>query len=89
MNICPSTWVITLTTSAFSVSHDCPASLAAGAGCSLYVRFTPTTAGTVTDAIVLTTNAAGSPLHLSLTGQGLPSLVKRVDLTPVLMLLLD
>ncbi len=76
-------------TSAFSVTHDCPASLAAGAGCSLTVRFTPTTAGSVTDAIVLTTNAAGSPHLLTLTGQGLPSAVKRVDLTPILMLLLE
>ncbi|HOE42469.1 MAG TPA: glycoside hydrolase family 44 protein [Rhodoferax sp.] len=76
-------------TSAFSVTHDCPASLAAGAGCSLTARFTPTTAGSVTDAIVLTTNAAGSPHLLTLTGQGLPSAVKRVDLTPILMLLLE
>ncbi|MBK9442732.1 MAG: choice-of-anchor D domain-containing protein [Comamonadaceae bacterium] len=76
-------------TSAFVLTHDCPASLAAGAGCSLSVRFTPKIAGPASDAIVLTTNAAGSPHQMTLTGQGQLSTVKRVDLTPILMLLLD
>lgn len=68
-------------TSAFALIHNCPASLAAGAGCSLYVSFTPAATGPASAVIVLTSNAVGSPHHLALTGQGLASLVPVCTLT--------
>ena len=54
----------------FSVTHNCGASLAAGANCALQVVFTPAGAGAASGAVDITSNAAGSPHRLSLAGTG-------------------
>lgn len=58
--------------SAFSVTHDCGSSLAAGANCTLGVTFSPTTAVSILSSIVVTSNAAGSPHVVLVTGNGVP-----------------
>jgi hypothetical protein len=59
--------------SAFSlVSHTCPATLAVGAGCDIVTRCAPTSAGTLTRAIAVASNAAPA-ISGSLTCQGLES----------------
>jgi hypothetical protein len=52
----------------FSQTNNCPASLAANAGCSIFITFTPTTAGTLTSSISVTDNAPASPQSFTLTG---------------------
>ncbi len=47
-----------------------PANLAAGGSCTIIVRFLPTALGTVTGALTVTDNAAGSPHSLAATGTG-------------------
>ncbi|MDD5298369.1 MAG: choice-of-anchor D domain-containing protein [Rhodocyclaceae bacterium] len=54
----------------FGVSHDCGASLAPGAFCTLSVNFTPTATGLRTGALTVSDNAAGSPHTVSLSGTG-------------------
>ncbi len=44
--------------------------IAVGAGCTVTVSFTPTSAGTKTASLRFVDNAAGSPQTLSLTGRG-------------------
>lgn len=53
----------------FGLTHDCPASLAAGGICSLSVVFTPSSAN-VSEVLVITSNAASSPNNIVLTGLG-------------------
>lgn len=53
----------------FAVTHDCPASLAAGASCALTVVFRPSTA-TVSEVLVIRSNALSSPNSVVLNGQG-------------------
>src|SRR5258707_8301567 len=48
----------------------CGSSVAAGARCTISVKFTPTTTGTRTGAVTLTDNAGNSPQTISLTGIG-------------------
>ena len=57
-------------TSGFGVSHNCGASLAAAASCTLSVTFTPAIAGAATGTINVTSNAIGSPHSVSLSGTG-------------------
>lgn len=53
----------------FEVTHDCPASLAGGASCALAVVFKPS-APTVSEVLVIRSNAASSPNNIVLNGQG-------------------
>jgi hypothetical protein len=54
----------------FGVSHNCGASLAAGASCTLSVSFTPSTIGSLSGNISVASNAAGSPHAVNLSGSG-------------------
>jgi hypothetical protein len=53
----------------FSQSNRCPATLAAGSACSISLAFTPTAAGPRTGTLAIASNAAGSPLNVSLAGE--------------------
>src|SRR5258705_12126508 len=55
---------------AFGGVGTCGSSVAAGASCTISVKFTPTTTGTRTGAVTLTDNAGNSPQTISLTGIG-------------------
>jgi hypothetical protein len=55
---------------AFTLTHNCPASLAAGASCTLTVGFAPATAGVIAGSITVASNAASSPNVLALSGTG-------------------
>jgi hypothetical protein len=55
----------------FSETNTCGTSLAAGASCTISVKFKPTTTGTRTGTLSVTDNAAGSPQSVSLTGTGI------------------
>lgn len=57
-------------TSGFGVSHNCGASLAAAASCTLSVTFTPAASGAAAGSVSVASNAAGSPHALSLSGSG-------------------
>ncbi len=48
----------------------CGKTLAAGASCSVYVAFKPSTAGSVSSTLNFTDNASGSPQHVTLAGTG-------------------
>lgn len=60
-------------TGPFSVSQNCGASLAPSGTCSISVVFTPAAAGASTGAVTVSTNAAGSPQSVPLSGTGLLS----------------
>ncbi|MEP7297085.1 MAG: choice-of-anchor D domain-containing protein [Burkholderiales bacterium] len=57
-------------TSGFGVTHNCGASLAAGASCILSASFTPTAASAFNGSVTVASNAAGSPHAVSLSGTG-------------------
>jgi len=59
----------------FSQTNTCPASIAAGAGCTITVTFAPTTVGPVTGSLTITDNAPGSPQTIALTGTGVAVIV--------------
>ena len=54
----------------FALSHDCPATLAIGASCTLSLVYTPTAAGASTGSVAIASNAASSPDSIALTGNG-------------------
>jgi probable HAF family extracellular repeat protein len=54
----------------FAQTHTCGSSLAAGASCSISVRFKPKASGTRTAALSVTDSAAGSPQSVSMSGTG-------------------
>jgi FG-GAP-like repeat/Abnormal spindle-like microcephaly-assoc'd, ASPM-SPD-2-Hydin/Divergent InlB B-repeat domain len=54
----------------FSQTHTCLNSLAAGASCTISIKFKPTASGTRGAALSVTDNAAGSPQTVSLSGIG-------------------
>jgi hypothetical protein len=54
----------------FAQSNTCGTSLAAHAGCSVTVTFTPTASGTRSGSVTLTDSAATSPQSGSLKGKG-------------------
>lgn len=54
----------------FSQTNNCPASLAAGANCTVSVNFAPKSAGAKSGALTITHAAAGSPTGVTLTGVG-------------------
>jgi len=54
----------------FYEGNNCPATLAAGASCTIKVTFTPTSSGTKSSSVTIADNAPGSPHKLSLSGTG-------------------
>jgi len=56
--------------SSFSLSHDCGNTLAAGASCKIQAQFAPAALGSLSAAISITDNAAGSPQSITLGGTG-------------------
>jgi hypothetical protein len=54
----------------YSQTNTCPASLAAGASCTISVTFTPSATGSRTAAVTVNDNAAGSPHAVALSGTG-------------------
>src|SRR6266478_7056635 len=60
---------------AFAGLGTCGSSVAAGASCTISVKFTPTAAGTRTGTLTLTDNASNSPQTISLTGGSTTSAV--------------
>ncbi|MEU6406492.1 choice-of-anchor D domain-containing protein [Streptomyces sp. NPDC046985] len=54
----------------FAQTDTCGASLASGASCDVSVTFKPTASGTRTGALTVTSDAAGSPLTVALSGTG-------------------
>lgn len=54
----------------FAVSHNCASSLPAAATCTLSVSFKPTANGVASGSLTLSTNAAGSPHSVALSGTG-------------------
>ncbi len=58
------------TPAVYSLSHDCPPTLAAGSRCTLTVGFTPAAAGSLSGSIAIASNAATSPDALALSGTG-------------------
>ena len=61
---------IALTAPGFTIAHNCPISLNAGAGCTISVAFAPSAVTPFTSAVSVVTNAAGSPHSATLTGTG-------------------
>ena len=54
----------------FSQAHTCGASLAAGAGCTIDVTFTPTAVGARSGTLAITNNAPDGPHTIVLSGTG-------------------
>eukprot|EP01035_Chromulina_nebulosa_P030450 gene30450-40464_t len=54
----------------FTTTTDCGSSLAAAASCAIRVVFTPTGAGAASGSLQVTSNAAGSPHAVALSGTG-------------------
>ncbi|CAG7643904.1 choice-of-anchor D domain-containing protein [Actinacidiphila bryophytorum] len=54
----------------FSQTNTCGSSLAAGAACTVAVKFAPTASGTRTGTLTITSNATDSPTTVALTGTG-------------------
>jgi Beta-propeller repeat/Abnormal spindle-like microcephaly-assoc'd, ASPM-SPD-2-Hydin/Protein of unknown function (DUF1573) len=80
------TGTATLTITSIAASGDfdqintCGSSVAAGATCSITVKFKPTTLNTRTGSITVTDNATSSPQTVSLTGTG-----TYIQLSPTLL----
>jgi FG-GAP-like repeat/Abnormal spindle-like microcephaly-assoc'd, ASPM-SPD-2-Hydin/Beta-propeller repeat len=55
----------------FAQTNNCGTSLAAGASCSFSITFAPTTAGPLTESLLITDNVPGSPQSVTLSGTGL------------------
>ncbi|MGH6628189.1 MAG: choice-of-anchor D domain-containing protein, partial [Burkholderiales bacterium] len=64
---------IFLSSTDYSQTHDCPASLPAGESCTLSVTFLPTGLGTRASVVRIDDNTPGSPHRLGLTGAGITS----------------
>lgn len=54
----------------FSSSHNCPATLAANASCTISVTFAPATVAAYAGSVAIASTAAGSPHSVGLTGSG-------------------
>jgi hypothetical protein len=61
-------------TGAFVQTNTCPATVAAGASCTISVTFTATTVRMVTGSVTISDNAANSPQSVKLNGIGRASL---------------
>ena len=55
----------------FQQSNNCPASLAAGAFCSINITFQPTVLGTATGTVSVVDDASNSPQAIGLSGTGI------------------
>ena len=55
----------------FAQSSNCPGTLAPGASCSIQLSFTPLSSGALAGQLSLSSNAAGSPSVVSISGTGL------------------
>ena len=66
----------------FSENNTCGTSVAKGASCTITITFKPTEAGTLTAALGITDNAAGSPQKLTLTGTGATASSTTVTYSP-------
>ncbi len=62
---------ITVTVGFQIASNTCGTSIAAGASCTVGVKFIPNQKGTITGTLVFADNAANSPQAVSLSGSGL------------------
>ncbi len=54
----------------FTLTHNCPATLAVGASCTINVKFAPTVIGERTGSVVITDSGTGQPQTIQLTGTG-------------------
>jgi hypothetical protein len=54
----------------FAQTNDCPATLAAGASCTIGVTFSPAVAGAKSAKLSIATSATTAPLSVSLSGTG-------------------
>src|SRR5438094_4419255 len=61
--------------SAFAQTHTCGSSLAAGAGCTMSLTFTPAATGPAAATLTVADSATGSPQSAALTGAGVTSTV--------------
>src|SRR5207247_5787 len=52
-------------------TNDCGPSLSPSSSCSVTVKFTPASTGTLTASLTITDNASGSPQTASLSGTGI------------------
>jgi hypothetical protein len=66
----------------FSETNNCPASLAAGASCTVSVKFAPASVASYTAALAVTDNASGSPHTVALSGTGTAAPAPVAVLTP-------
>jgi hypothetical protein len=57
--------------SSFRISNNCAARLAAGASCTIHLRFHPRIAGALSAVATITDRASGSPQSILLTGNGI------------------
>ncbi len=55
----------------YAQTNNCPASLAAGASCTISVTFTPQAAATKSAKLMIATSATATPLSVSLSGTGI------------------
>jgi 6-phosphogluconolactonase (cycloisomerase 2 family) len=55
----------------FTETNTCGSSVAAGASCTISVKFAPTMTGAITGSVSIFDNAPGSPQMLGLTGNGI------------------
>ena len=62
---------IATTGAGFAATHNCSASLAASAACTINVTFAPTSANASTGAVTITSTAAGNPHTVGLSGTGI------------------
>ena len=60
-----------VTAAPFHQTNNCPASLPAGANCTVSVTFTPVTAGSFVGSVSFTDDAVGSPQAVPLSGSGI------------------
>ena len=66
----------------FSSSNNCGSSLAAGQSCDIQAQFAPTTTGSKTGSIALSSNASNPAPAISLSGTGMSTGSSAVSLTP-------
>jgi len=58
--------------SSFSQTNNCGTTLAGNSTCTIWVTFTPATAGTLSASLSVTDNATGSPQTIPITGNATP-----------------
>jgi hypothetical protein len=65
----------------FSETNTCPTTLAAGMGCPVTVKFSPTAAGTRSGQLLINDGAVGSPQTAALTGNGV-AVLQSIAISP-------